>query len=112
MSTSISPSSRSWATVGAVGLVQLLRREPGTRLAVARDVEIRAHLGARRTRAHHIGVGTPADGERQRIDEDRLARARLAGQRREAVGELEVEPLDDHVVTNGESTEHWNLPDA
>ena len=47
-------------------------------------VELGADLGARGAFAHHAGIAAPAERELQRVDQDRLARAGLAGQHREA----------------------------
>ena len=54
-------------------------------------VELGADLGARRAFAHHAGVAAAAERELQRVDEDRLAGAGLAGEHREAAVELDLE---------------------
>jgi hypothetical protein len=123
MSTSISPTSRSCAAVaglpftkprerapeshgaaqdaGAITLVQVLRGQPIAHGGQRIDVEIRAHVGARRAGAHDARIRAPAQGQSERIDEDRLARARLAGERGESRSQLEIEPLDDHIIPDG-----------
>ena len=90
----------------AVAFVEFLGREPFAHRRQRGDVEIGAHLGALRPGAHHARIGAVAEREREGIDEDRLARAGLAGQRGEAARQLEVEPVDDHVVADGECSQH------
>ncbi len=113
MSTRRSPSSRSCATVAGrpltnarERLVQVLRGEPFAHCGNVGDVEIGAHLGACRAGAHDARVGAAAEGQRERVDEDRLAGARFAGERAEARRKLEVEPIDDDVVANGKRAQH------
>jgi hypothetical protein len=86
---------------GAIALVQVLRRQPIAHGGELLDVEIRAHLGARRARAHDARIRAPAQGQSERIHEDRFARARLAGERGESRRQLEIEPLDDHIIPDG-----------
>jgi hypothetical protein len=103
MSTRCSAASRSCATVAALPLIQarllpcasMVRRssrlsaaleaglvQPGGR--AGRGVELGADLGARRAFAHHAGVAAVAQRQLQRVDQDGLARAGLAGQHGEA----------------------------
>jgi hypothetical protein len=106
MSTSRSAASRSCAIVAPLPLIhaRLLpcasivgaaacgrrrrhRRRSPRRRATARarrDVELGAHLGARRAFADDAGVAAAAEGELERVDEDRLAGAGLAAQHRQA----------------------------
>ena len=49
-----------------------------------RHIELGTDLGACRTFAHHARIAPTAQCELQRVDQDRLARASLAGQHREA----------------------------
>jgi hypothetical protein len=56
--------------------------EPGGE--ARRRVELGGDLGARGAFAHHAGVAAAAEGELQRVDEDRLAGAGLAGEHGEA----------------------------
>ncbi len=54
--------------------------------------------GFRRAVPDHRGIGSTADEEFDRLDEHRLARTRLTGQRGEARLEHQVELLDDPEV--------------
>ena len=56
--------------------------------------------------AHEAAVAARAQREAQRVEQDRFAGARLAGQDGEALIEREVEPLDEHDVADGQSREH------
>ncbi len=90
----------------AIALVQVLRGEPFAHRGNGGDVEIGAHLGAGRAGAYNARIGAAAEGQRKRIDENRLAGARLAGERAEARRQLEIEPIDDDVVANGQGPQH------
>jgi hypothetical protein len=50
-----------------------------------------------------------AEQETERIQQDRFARAGLAGQHREATFELELEGFDDDEIADGEKTKHVKL---
>jgi hypothetical protein len=78
--------------------------EPGLQ---GRDgVELGADLGARRALAHDAGVAPAAERQLQRIDQDRLACAGLAGQHREAGLEIDFEAADDHEVPQHQPPQH------
>ena len=81
-------------------------REPRRDLVAAADVEHRGELGARSTRAQLPRFEAVAQQEAQRVEQDRLAGARLAGEHREPARELEVERLDDDEIADGEETKH------
>ncbi len=83
-----------------------LLREPRERGAIARHGKGRAHFGAFGAVTHGPAVRAPAHGEQQRIDEDRLARAGLAGERGEAAGELQFDGLDDREVADLQVGQH------
>jgi hypothetical protein len=55
---------------------------------------------------HHGRVRAPADQELDRIDEDRLAGAGLAGEHRESGLELEARGLHDHEIADLERAQH------
>src|SRR6185312_14936311 len=76
--------------------------EPGADFRHCTDVERRRELGTRGALAELAHVETVAEQKPQRVDEDRLARARLAGQHGEAVAELDVDRLDDDKVADRE----------
>ena len=58
------------------------------------NVELGRQLGALGAFAHHAGVAAAAEQELERIDQDRLAGAGLAGEHGEAGAELERGALD------------------
>ena len=60
-------------------------------------------LGAR---PHQPALGAPAERQPERIEQDRLAGAGLAGQHAQPRTKGEVEPVDQHDVANGEAEQH------
>ena len=50
--------------------------------------------------AHQAGVGARAERQAERVEQDRLARAGLAGEHAKARLELELEPVDQHDVAD------------
>ncbi len=56
--------------------------------------------------ADQIGRGAGAEQQADRLDEDRLARAGLAGQDVEAGLELDLDGLDDRKVADAEEAQH------
>ena len=76
-----------------------------------RQVELGRDLAARRALAHHAGIGTRAEGELQRIDQDRLAGAGFAGQHGKAGFELQVQGPHDHEIAQGHAAQaHVVIP--
>jgi len=63
-----------------------------------RRIEFGADVCARRALAHHPGIAAAAERQLQRIDEDGLARAGLAGQHRKAAVEIDLEFGDDDEI--------------
>ncbi len=68
-------------------------------------VEFDAHVQAFSALAHRTRVGAVAQRELQGVDEDRLARAGLAGQHGEAGGEVDVERAHDHEIAQGDASQ-------
>ena len=62
--------------------------------------ELGTNFGLFGTLAHHVGIAALAQRECQRVNQDRLAGAGLAGEHREAALELEFEALDDHKIAD------------
>ena len=58
------------------------------------------------SRADQAGVAARAERQAQRIEQDRLAGAGLAGQDSEPGLELELQSLDQHDIVNGELPQH------
>ena len=81
-------------------------REPLLHAGEPLDRELGGHLGALGAGADHRGVGALPERERERVDQDRLPGAGLAGERGEAGLELEVEPVDDGEIPDREGDEH------
>ena len=76
------------------------------RATAAVGPELGRDVGARGAFAHDIGVAALSQGQQQRVDQDRLAGAGLAGQDREARRELEFEFVDDDEVADRERDQH------
>jgi len=51
-------------------------------------------------------IAAPAEGERQRVEQDRLARAGLAREHGETLVEGNVEPFDENDVADRKMNEH------
>jgi len=60
-------------------------------------------LGAR---AEQLGIGAAAEGEAERIQQDRLAGAGLAGQHGEAGIDLEIQAVDEDDVADRQVQQH------
>ncbi len=71
-----------------------------------RQVESRGHLALLGALAHQRDVAAGAERQRKGIEQDRLAGAGLAGQHGEAGGEIDIEPVDQDDVADGEPGEH------
>ena len=52
------------------------------------------------------GIAAGAEGEAQRIQQDRLPGSGFAGQDRQAALEGEIEPVDQHHVADGKGLKH------
>ncbi len=84
--------------------------EPGQRGRVAGQRERRADLGPLRAVPHRPAVRATADGQQQRVDQDRLAGAGFAREHGEAAVELEFDRLDDGEVANLQVRQHSGVP--
>ena len=71
-----------------------------------RQVELGGDLGAGCAFPHHAGFAAAAECQLQRVDEDRLASAGLAGEHGQAGAELELELVDDDEVAQCEAMQH------
>jgi hypothetical protein len=56
--------------------------------------------------AHQPGVGARAGRQAQGVEDDRLARPGLAGERGQALADGEVEGLDQHDVADAQPDQH------
>ena len=70
------------------------------------DVERRGELGALRARPQLALLEAVAEQQRQRVEQDRLAGAGLAGEHGEAAIELEVERFDDDEIPDRQQAQH------
>ena len=59
--------------------------------------------------AHAARVGALAQAQAQGAEHDRLAGAGFPGNGRHAVMQIQIETIDDGVITNGELYQHENL---
>ena len=73
------------------------------------DLERRGELGALGAGPQLAQLEAVAEQQAERIEQDRLAGAGLAGQHREAGVELEVERFDDDEIADGQEPEHRRL---
>ena len=70
------------------------------------QLEHRGDLALRGAAAHQLGAAAPAQHEAQRIQQDRLAGAGLAGQYVETGLEREVQPVNDQHVADLKRSKH------
>ncbi len=77
----------------------------GRRMAL-RHIEHGRDLALLGAVAHEAGIAAAAERERKGIEQDRLARAGLAGQHRQAPGEFDIEPLDQDDVADRQTRQH------
>jgi hypothetical protein len=75
-----------------------------------RHLEHRGDLPLLRALTHQRGVAARAQRQREGVEQDRLAGAGLAGQHRQARGEIEVEPVNQHDVADREPGQHVWVP--
>ena len=73
---------------------------------IAGKLEGGDHLALLHAVAHQALVAARAQGQREGIEQDRLAGAGFAGQHGQAVGEIDVEPVDQDDIADGETGEH------
>ena len=80
--------------------------EPCPRRCVRGRLEHAADLGPLRAVSNHVGVGPRPEEQGQRVDHDRLARARLSGKRGHPRRAFELQAVDDRERSNGQVREH------
>jgi len=80
--------------------------EPGCQRRQAIDREFGGDLGTRRARPHHAPFGAVAQRQRQRVDQDRLAGAGLAGEHGQSRREIKLDRFDQQVVADGKMQQH------
>ena len=87
-------------------LEAVLRHQIGDRAVLGRGFETGGDHRLRGTLPHQPALAAAAQCEPQGIEQDRFARARLAGQHAQSGAELKVERLDQHHVANGKRGQH------
>ena len=84
----------------------VLRRRRTARRMIGREIEDGGHLALRLAGAHQRSVAAAAERERERVEQNRLAGAGLAGEHRQPRPEGEVEVVDEDDVADRELDEH------
>ena len=82
-----------------LGLDAVLGQEREHGMALGK-LENRRHLALSLALAHERSIAATADGEREGIEQDRLAGAGFAGERRQALAEFEIELVDQDDVAD------------
>ena len=85
---------------------RLLAQQPHQRTTRIAEVETAAHLGALGAVAHDFAAGATAGEQLQRIDDDRLAGAGLAGEHGQAGPELDLGGIDDRQIADLQVGQH------
>jgi len=86
--------------------VEIMCQQPGRGIRRGREVEFGGHFGAVAAGANQTGIGTLAEGESERVDQDRLAGTRFAGKRSEARLQVEFQAVNEDEVADRQTTEH------
>jgi hypothetical protein len=87
-------------------VAQVLLAEPGTKPRRYGDVELGGDLRALTAGAQLACLEAAAEQERQRVEQDRLARAGFARQYRKAGLEFDLEGVDNGEVANRQEMQH------
>ena len=84
--------------------------EQRARRMVAGDLEAGDHLALLDPLAHQGLVAARAERQRKGVEQNRLAGAGLAGEHGKAVGEIDVEPVDQDDIADGQVGRAWIWP--
>ncbi len=87
-------------------IIEAVFAQKFARRMVLGNVEDRDDIALPRAAADKRGIATRAERKRQRIEEDRLAGTRLAGQHRKAGRKIDVEPFDQYDIADRQVGEH------
>ena len=71
-----------------------------------RQLEYRGDLTLLSAVSHKRGISTSPERKRKSIEQNRFSGAGLAGENRQAGGKFDIQPIDEHNVTNGEPDQH------
>ena len=85
---------------------QIVVGEHAARRMVLGEVECGDHLALFGALAHQRGIATRAERQRKSIEQDRFAGAGLAGERGKAGAEIDIQPIDQDDVADGEARQH------
>ncbi len=85
---------------------EILRGEPRAQFRRLVAVELGGDFGSVGARTQLPRLEAIAEQQRQRVEQDRFAGARFAGQHGEAGPELDLECLDDGEIANGKQAKH------
>ncbi len=80
--------------------------DAGARGMLRRQREDRGHHRLLGALAHEPALGTDAERQAERIQQDRLAGAGFAREHAEPWMETEFQPVDQHDVADGEALQH------
>ena len=73
---------------------------------IAPDRELGGDRGLARTLAHQPGLGSPAERQAQRVEQDRLPRPGLPGQHAQPRAKGQIEPIDQDNLAYGQAKQH------
>ena len=73
---------------------------------VGLDGELGGDRGLLGAGPHQAGIGAPAERQPERVQQDRLAGAGLAGQHAQPRPEGEAEPVDQDDIADGQAEQH------
>ena len=88
----------------------VIGRQQRARRMTVRNIEDGRHLPLLKSLPHQRLVAAAAQGQRESVEKDRFSSAGLAGERGQAAGKIDIKPLDQNNVANGQSGEHRNRP--
>ena len=86
--------------------IKIGRAQPCFQSAPCSHIKLGGNLRTLGPAAHYGGIRTLTQGQRQRIDKNRLAGAGLAGQSTETTRELQFKAVDNDEITNDQTQEH------
>jgi len=85
-------------------------RHQRTHRVVLWQLEGGGHLPLGGTVAHQRDIAARPERQRERVEQDGLARTGLAGQHRQAIGKVDIEPIDQDDVANRKPGQHATGP--
>ena len=89
-----------------LAVAELALGQPGADAGAAAERELGRDLRLVGAAADQRGIGAQADHEAERVDQDRLAGAGLAGQHAEALGPVKAQFVDDREIADVKMSQH------